>query len=169
MSRNIVLIGMPGAGKTTVGKILSEKLGFDFVDMDDFIEKESGKTIPELFDVSENHFRNIESMAVKKLSTNSNFIIATGGGVVKNRINIEELKKNGVIVFIDRPLENIASDVEISKRPLLKDGVHRLYNLHKERYELYKEYSEFRVVNDKKIEDVVETIMGSDELRKAEA
>ncbi len=159
MSRNIVLIGMPGAGKTTVGKMLYERLELKFVDVDDFIVEESGKTIPELFDVSESHFRNVESEAIKKLSMDKSSIIATGGGVIKNEANIEELKKHGIIVFIDRPLGNIAEDVEISKRPLLKDGVQKLYDLYEERYELYKKYSDFHVVNDRSIEAVVDRII----------
>ena len=130
-----------------------------FVDVDDFIVEESGKTIPELFDVSESHFRNVESEAIKKLSMDKSSIIATGGGVIKNEANIEELKKHGIIVFIDRPLGNIAEDVEISKRPLLKDGVQKLFDLYEERYELYKKYSDFHVVNDRSIEAVVDRII----------
>jgi shikimate kinase len=159
MGRNIVLIGMPGAGKTTVGKMLYEKLDLKFVDVDEFIVEESGKTIPELFDVGESHFREVERRAVKKLSMGKSSIIATGGGVIKNKENIEELKKQGIIVFIDRPLENIAGDVEISKRPLLREGVQKLYDLYKERYELYKKHSDIHVINDSEIEDVVDKII----------
>jgi len=159
MSRNIVLIGMPGAGKTTIGKMLYERLELKFVDVDDFIVEESGKTIQELFDVSEVHFRKVESEAIRKLSMDKSSIIATGGGVIKNESNIEELKKHGIIVFIDRPLGNIAEDVEISKRPLLKDGVQKLYDLYDERYELYKKYSDFHVINDRSIETVVDRII----------
>lgn len=159
MGRNIVLIGMPGAGKTTIGKMLYEKLELKFVDVDEFIVEESGKTIPELFDVGESHFREVERRAVKKLSMGKSSIIATGGGVIKNKENIEALKKQGMIVFIDRPLENIAGDVEISKRPLLKEGVQKLYDLYKERYELYKKHSDIHVMNDSEIEDVVDKII----------
>ena len=159
MGRNIVLIGMPGAGKTTIGKMLYEKLELKFVDVDEFIVEESGKTITELFDVGESHFRDVESRAVKKLSMGNSSIIATDGGVIKNKENIEELKKKGIIVFIDRPLENIAGDVEISKRPLLKDGVQKLYDLYDERYELYKKHSDFHIMNDCEIEDVADKII----------
>lgn len=159
MGKNIVLIGMPGSGKTTIGKTLHRKLGLKFVDVDEYIEEESGKSIPELFSVSESHFRDVESDAIRKLSMDSVTVIATGGGVVKNYLNIKELKKNGVVIFIDRPIEDIAGDVEISKRPLLKEGVERLYELYDERYELYKKYSDFHVVNDSKIDDVVEKII----------
>jgi len=159
MGKNIVLIGMPGSGKTTIAKALNRRLGLKFVDVDEYIEKYSGKSIPELFSVSESHFRNFESEAILRLSMDHSLVIATGGGVVKNNININRLKKNGVIIFIDRPIENIAGDVEISKRPLLKDGVNKLYDLYNERYELYKKYSHFRVVNDSEIENVVENII----------
>ena len=159
MGRNIVLIGMPGAGKTTIGKILYEKLELKFVDVDEFIVEESGKTIPELFDVGESHFREVESRAVKKLSMGNSFIIATGGGVIKNKENIEELKKQGIIVFVDRPLKNISGDVEMSKRPLLKGGVQKLYDLYDERYELYKKHSDFHIMNDCDIEDVADKII----------
>lgn len=159
MSKNIVLIGMPGAGKTTIGKMLHERLKRKFMDMDEFIVEESGKTIPELFALSERNFRDVESMAVKKLSMENSAIIATGGGVVKRKENIDELKKQGIIVFIDRPLANIEGDVEISTRPLLKDGIRQLYDLYEERYEIYKNCCDFHVMNDREIEDVVDTII----------
>lgn len=155
MSKNIVLIGMPGAGKTTIGKKLREKLNRRFVDTDDFIVKESGKTIPELFAVSEDHFRDFESAAVTTLSREDSLIIATGGGVIKRRENMDELKKNGIIVFIDRPLADIAADVELSSRPLLQDGLGKLYALYDQRYELYRSYSDFRVLNNHGVEEAV--------------
>ncbi|MGE5628032.1 MAG: shikimate kinase [Solirubrobacterales bacterium] len=159
MKKNIVLIGMPGAGKTTIGKILSERLQLEFIDVDDFIEKESGKTISELFNINEEHFRSVESKACRTLSNNYPIVIATGGGVVKNPTNMEALKSTGFVIFIDRPIEDIAGDVEISKRPLLKDGLQKLYPLYNERYDLYIKYSDLHVFNDKKIEDVVDKII----------
>lgn len=159
MGKNIVIIGMPGCGKTTIGKILSKRLKYNFVDLDEFIEKESGKTIPELFTKGEDFFRDLEREAVVKLSSKENLVIATGGGVIKNHLNIRDLKKKGVIVFIDRPAENIAQDLEVSGRPLLKDGVHKLYELFNERYELYRRYCDFSIVNDNGIEKVIELII----------
>ena len=159
MNKNIVLIGMPGCGKTTIGKILSEKLEVKFIDVDQYIEQKSGKAIPELFKISEEYFRRLESEAVHDLREEKASIIATGGGVVKNYLNMKKLKENGVIIFIDRCVENIAEDVEVSKRPLLKDGVNRLYELFNERYELYKKYCDFDVINNRSIEEVVEKIL----------
>lgn len=159
MKKNIVLIGMPGCGKTIIGKTLYKKLEFDFVDIDRYIEEKSGKLIPELFKEGEDYFRNLEREAVNELSKEENLVISTGGGVIKNYSNIEDLKKNGVVIFIDRPVENIAQDVEVSHRPLLKDGVQKIYELFNERYEMYKKYSDFHVVNDSNIENVVEQII----------
>jgi shikimate kinase len=160
MSKNIVLIGMPGCGKTTLGKIISENLGLKFFDVDQCIEEKSGKLIPQLFDVSEEHFRGVESDVVHELSKEKTSVISTGGGVIKKLINIERLKETGVIIFIDRPVDSIASDVEVSTRPLLKDGVHKLYELFNERYELYKKYCDIHIMNDSDIDETVERIMG---------
>lgn len=159
MYKNIVLIGMPGCGKTTIGKILSSRLEYNFVDLDEYIEQISGKTIDQLFNKGEGYFRALEREAVGKLSNGENLVIATGGGVVKNYLNIRDLKEKGVIVFIDRPVENIAQDVEVAGRPLLKEGVHKLYELFNERYELYKEYCDYHIVNDKDIEKAIKIII----------
>jgi shikimate kinase len=157
--KNIVLIGMSGCGKSTIGKILSKKLGFKYIDIDQYIEQKNGKTITELFINGEEYFRSLESEAIHDLREERTSVIATGGGVVKNYLNIKELKENGAIVFIDRCAENIAGDVEIANRPLLRDGVNKLYKLFNERYELYKEYCDFHVINDGSIEEVVERII----------
>ncbi|WPC44464.1 shikimate kinase [Clostridium sp. JS66] len=159
MSKNIVLIGMPGSGKTTIGKILYEKLRTDFIDMDDYIEDREGKTIPDIFKNGEEYFRKLEKEAVCEVSRKKSAIISTGGGVIKNLSNIENLKKNGIVIFIDRPVENIAKDINVLSRPLLKDGVGKLYELLDERYELYKKYSDFQIENNGKIEDVIEKIL----------
>ncbi|AKA68781.1 shikimate kinase [Clostridium scatologenes] len=159
MSKNIVLIGMPGSGKTTIGKILYEKLRTDFIDMDNYIEDREGKTIPDIFKNGEDYFRKLEKEAVCEVSAKKSAIISTGGGVIKNFSNIENLKKNGIVIFIDRPVENIAKDINVLSRPLLKDGVGKLYELLDERYELYKKYSDFRIENNGKIEDVIEKIL----------
>lgn len=156
--RNIVLIGMPGCGKSTIGKILADRLNYKYIDSDSIIEEKSGKSIEELFSIGENHFRKIECEVIKEASLEKNSVISTGGGVIKNSVNVELLKKNGTVVFIDRPIENIALDINMSKRPLLKEGTARLYELYKERYEMYQKSCDIRITNDTSIEDVVKRI-----------
>ena len=72
---------------------------------------------------------------------------------------MEALKKNGIIFFIDRPIESIAANLKMGKRPLLKDGIHRLYSIYNERYELYRKYSTVQIVNDSTLEDAVNKII----------
>lgn len=154
--KSIALIGMPGCGKTTIGKLLARKLNYEFVDMDKFIEKTSKKTVKELFAISEEHFRDIESDACKTLSDLSKAVIATGGGVVKREDNIQFLRKNCVIVFIDRTTEDILADIDYKSRPLLADDYREnLCRLYNERYALYKKYSDFWVVNNKSLGCIV--------------
>ena len=93
MWKNIVLIGMPGCGKTTLGKILNKELSMEFYDMDNYIERKTDKKISELFEKGENYFRDIESLACEELSKNKNVIISTGGGVIKRKENIDFLKE----------------------------------------------------------------------------
>jgi Shikimate kinase len=120
VKKNIVLIGMPGCGKTTIGKELSNMLNLEFCDIDEYIVTTQGKQISEIFENGEEHFREIETKAVEEVSKTFPKIVSTGGGAVKRVKNIEILRENGIIIFINRPIENIASDVDIKSRPLLK-------------------------------------------------
>lgn len=158
MKSKIVLIGMPGCGKTTIGRILSKQLKINFYDMDDYIEKISSSTIAELFEKGEEYFRDIETQACRDLAQKKDILISTGGGVVKRKENIDILKEDSIIIFLDRPVENIFKDVDVSKRPLLKDGKQKILNLYEERYELYKEAADEVVINDGNIKDVVNEI-----------
>lgn len=155
MKSRIVLIGMPGSGKTTIGKILAKQLKIKFYDMDDYIQEMTSKTIAELFEKGEDHFRNIETQACRELSEKNNILISTGGGVIKKKENIDILKQDSMIIFLNRPVENILQDVDVSKRPLLKDGKEKVLNLYKERYELYKEAADKIVINNGTINDVI--------------
>ncbi|MCI6188432.1 MAG: shikimate kinase [Clostridium sp.] len=159
LKSNIVLIGMPGCGKTTVGKVLAKRLGYKFCDMDSYIQEISKKTIKELFEPGEENFRDWETKACEELSKCRNTIIASGGGVVKREKNIEILKKSCTILFIDRPVERIINDVDINSRPLLKDGKERLYNLYDERYELYKKAADIQILNKGYLRDTIDIII----------
>ena len=151
MEKSITLIGLPGCGKTTVGNLLSDKLKYEFVD-------KQQKSIIELFRNGEDYFRNIETETCKVLGEKSKTIISSGGGVIKKSINIEYLKKNSIVVFIDRPVENILGDIQVEKRPLLANGKEVLYKLYDERYDLYKKYCDYRVENTGSLDEIVDKI-----------
>lgn len=159
MIKNIALIGILGCGKTTVGKALSEKSGIAFIDLDEYIEKKYNTTINEIFKQGEDVFRKMETEALKEVSTNIPSIISTGGGVIKKQENMEILKENSIIIFINRPIDNIAADIDISFRPLLAEGPSKLYSLYKERYPLYKKYADYEIINDKDVDSIVNQIM----------
>lgn len=146
-NKNIILIGMPGCGKSTIGRFLSQKTNMKYCDVDDYIEAKENKAIADIFKYGESYFRDIEEKAVKELSSLEGYVIAAGGGVILRKGNIDNLKKNGIIIFINRPLDEIALDVEISKRPLLKEGKDKLYKLYEDRYDLYKKYCDYEVFN----------------------
>ena len=158
--KSIALIGMPGCGKTTIGKLLAEKLGVEFYDMDLYIESTAKMTIKELFEISEEHFRDRETEACEALSTLDSVVVSTGGGVVKRKNNIEFLRKNCTIVFVDRSVEDIISDINHESRPLLADNYRdRLLQLYDERFELYKESCDLIIKNESSLEEVVEQLV----------
>lgn len=157
--KNIVLIGMPGCGKSVIGKILAEKLDMNFLDLDSYIEASTKLTIREIFKAGEAGFRDIEDKAVLKVSEKTDVVIATGGGVVKRYENILNLKKNGIIIYINRSTQSIAADIDIELRPLLAKDPYELYRLFEERGSLYKKYCDYEVMNIRNIEDVVKDII----------
>lgn len=158
MKDKVVLIGMPGCGKSTIGKLVSNELNLKFFDMDNYIEEMTSKTIPELFEKGEEYFRDFETLACKELVRKHNVLISSGGGVVKRKENIEILKKEAYIIFIDRPLEELLNDIDITKRPLLKEGREKLINLYEERYELYKSAADKIVKNDKSLRETEDDV-----------
>lgn len=157
--KNIILIGMPGCGKSTLGRALAESLHRSFVDADTFLEEKEGKSIPELFAVSEDYFRDAEERTIEALATRESLVIATGGGVVKRSVNIERLKKTGTIYFIDRRLEDIAGDVEVSTRPLLAEGSGKVYTLYHERIALYRKAADEIIENTGSLESVLQRLL----------
>lgn len=154
---NIVLIGMPSCGKSTIGKEIALKLNKEFVDSDTEIEKRIGKKISDfLTKDNEEEFRDLESDVIKELSVRNNLVISTGGGVIKRDENIFSLKLNGKVFFIDRPLEllQITNDRPLSRNfPDLK-------KLFTERYSKYLNSADFVIINnddiDKSINQIIE-------------
>jgi shikimate kinase len=159
INKNIVFIGLPGSGKTSIGKLVSERLLLPFYDVDEYIERKEGRLIREIFLQGEDYFRTLESQAIKEISELYPSVISTGGGSVKIPSNMEILQKNSTIFYINRPIENIIQDIDISSRPLLTEGVLKLYRLYEERYPLYKKYSDMEVLNNATFQEVVDNIV----------
>ncbi len=149
---------MMGCGKSTIGKMLAEEIGYNFVDCDEYLENKYNKTIPECFEISEKYFRDLESECVKELSLQSGNVLSTGGGIVLRAENIEVFKDD-VVIFINRPIENILSDVDKSNRPLINNqDSSKVLEIYNSRIELYKSSCDFEIVNDGSIEAVLNEI-----------
>ena len=157
--KNIILIGMPGCGKTTFGRKLAEELGRDFYDADEVLVMRERRTIEDFFAESEAAFREAETRTLKYLAEMEGVIIATGGGAVTRPENMELLSKNGTIVFIDRKPEKIYATINDVVRPLLADDKLRLFNLYNDRIELYKEYATYLIGNNGASEETVEKLL----------
>jgi len=122
MKTGIALTGFMGAGKTAVGRALAEKLAREFLELDSLIVRKAGKTIPEIFEQGgEVAFRELEIEVVKEVAGKKNAVIACGGGVVLNKINIDRLKKECVIVYLTASPEAILKRTlaDENERPLL--------------------------------------------------
>ena len=143
MKSNIALVGFMGTGKTDVGRLLAEKLGKDFIELDELIERRAGKTIPEIFQQDgEIAFRELEIEATREAAEKKNAVIACGGGVVLNQINVDRLREHGVIVYLtaspEAILQRTSSDTD--ERPLLvaedkASKVEKLLNFRRPFYE----------------------------------
>ena len=123
MKSSIALIGFMGVGKTVVGKVLAKKLGKKFIELDTLIEQKAGKSIPEIFqEAGEVAFRELEIEVTKEVAQNKKQVIACGGGLVLNKINIDRLKKDAVIVYLTASPKVILKRVSAGgeERPLLK-------------------------------------------------
>ncbi|MDK6855045.1 shikimate kinase [Aerococcus sanguinicola] len=156
---NLILIGMPGSGKTILGQALAQKLSLDFLDMDQEIERVSGRSVSEIFEEGEAAFRALESQLACELGQAKGLIIATGGGVVKDPDNIKALKKGGKVYFIDRPLDQISADINSDQRPLLKGRLDQLQVLYQERYPLYQAAADFHIPNQGSLDQCLKTII----------
>ena len=132
--QNIVLTGMPGSGKSTVGRILAQEMGREFVDTDTEIIRLAKKPIADIFaQRGENGFRELESQVIQQLSQRTGLVIATGGGAILRAENLRRLRQNGRIYFLDRPLEDIQPSDD---RPLSRDR-EALEQRYAERYPRY--------------------------------
>lgn len=151
---NIILIGMPGSGKSTIGRHLAAKLSKKFVDADAQIVSAAGMTIPEIFSQSgEAGFRQIESKVLSDLGKYSGLIIATGGGCVTRECNYAHLHQNGTIFCLDRQLSKLPTD----GRPLSQKG--KLEEMYRIRHPLYQRFADYTVDNNDTPDNCVRQIL----------
>ena len=151
---NIILIGMPGSGKSTIGRHLAAKLSKEFVDADAQIVSAAGMTIPEIFSQSgEAGFRQIESKVLSDLGKYSGLIIATGGGCVTRECNYAHLHQNGTIFCLDRQLSKLPTD----GRPLSQKG--KLEEMYRIRHPLYQRFADYTVDNNDTPDNCIRQIL----------
>lgn len=152
--QNIILIGMPGCGKTTVGTILAQKLGRKFVDADAVLTKNAGITIPEIFaSEGEAGFRTRETLTLKEVCKQSSLVIATGGGCVTRQENYDILRQNGTIVWLHRELACLPTD----GRPLSQ--ANNLNDMYRVRKPLYEAFADISINNNASPEDAAQRLL----------
>ena len=140
MRKPVLLIGMMGCGKSTVGRLLAERMGVPLIDLDGEIARAAGKSIPEIFaEEGDAGFRVHETAALARALTRPNCVIATGGGIVTREENIRMMREKGVVVWLCRPLEDMIADVRQDTRPnLAGDKAERMRTLYAQREHLYE-------------------------------
>lgn len=141
-NKTIILTGMMGAGKSTVGSVLSRKLKLGFIDLDTLIEKNQKMSIPEIFKtLGEEAFREMEYNTINSVKTGQKLIISTGGGVVENKKNIEKLRQTGRIYYLEASANTLYERIKgDTKRPLLmtkdpKKTLEEILNKRRAKYE----------------------------------
>lgn len=163
MKTSVALIGFMGTGKTAVGKTLAEELNKSFVELDAYIENKADKSINDIFKDGETAFRELEIAAVKDIYMSENQVIACGGGVVLNRINIDRLKQYAVVVYLTAtPLIIMKRTQGDYNRPLLNDPnrLQKINELLKFRRPFYERAADFTVNTSRSnIREVVSTIV----------
>ena len=141
--RNVVLIGMPASGKSTVGRGLAGKLGREFLDTDDLIVRRAGTPITKIFaSRGESAFRDLETAVIRDVSLSGGRIVSTGGGAILRRENVDALRSNGILIFLDRPLDDL---VPTSDRPLA-DEAGKIRALYEMRVPLYRAAADLTVL-----------------------
>ncbi len=162
MGKNIVLVGLMGAGKTTVGECLAEKYKLIFTDSDEVIERDTKMSISQIFaERGEAYFRELEKTAISMLSSKNGRVISTGGGALENEENIENLKKNGVLVYLKASPEILYKRIKKQNhRPLLQNEkpLETLRILLQQREKNYLKADIIIETDDKTIEKIVDEI-----------
>ncbi|MBP3452870.1 MAG: shikimate kinase [Clostridia bacterium] len=149
LERHVFLIGMPGCGKSSLGKRVAGNMRIPYVDMDQRISDIVGCTVSEMFErYGEQAFRNAETNTLIQLTRETPSLISTGGGTVLRENNRAIMRNSGVIVLIDRPLEEILGDIKLDRRPLLaQKGLGEVERLYHERIDIYRSVADFVMDN----------------------
>lgn len=156
--KNLVLIGMPGCGKTKVGIALSQLLNMPLVDTDQLIVEADGRSIPDIFaQEGETAFRDMETAAAKRAAAMDGTIIATGGGIVLREENMKALAATGVIFFRNRDIAAIAGE-DHGGRPLIGDDKERIYRLYDQRITYYQKYAQYTISNTNTVDEAARLI-----------
>ncbi len=165
---NIVLIGMPGVGKSTVGVILAKVLGYQFIDADLVIQKEEGKLLKEIIaEVGPEGFIEVENRVNASIQAERS-IIATGGSVIYGREAMEHLQEIGTIVYLELPYEELAkrlSDIK-GRGVVLREG-QTLRDLYEERTKLYEKYAEITIDEEGlNVEETIDAILKLKDMKR---
>lgn len=149
LERHVFLIGMPGCGKSSLGKKVASNLRIPYVDMDRRITDTVGCTVTDIFErYGEQAFRNAETNTLIQLTREQPSLVSTGGGTVLREENRAIMRNFGVIVLIDRPLEDIMGDIKLDRRPLLaQKGLGEVERLYHERIDTYRAVADFVLNN----------------------
>lgn len=146
---NIILSGFTASGKTTLANYLAQKLNYKFIDLDAYISSKTNKAIAEIFETEgESGFRIIESKYIKEISALNDCVISVGGGTILNSTNVKNLKKNGVIVFLDVSVETVIRRVSSSNfisNDNLSEQENAIKQLLSGRLPIYKAVSDFAI------------------------
>lgn len=158
--KNIVLIGMMGCGKTTCGRLLSQRLGLPLVDTDQLIIEREGMPVSDIFaQKGEGYFRDLETRIARELGGGTDRIIATGGGLPLREENRAALRENGVVFFLNRPPERIFASVDLADRPLAQQGRENFLRRFREREPLYRAAAHFEISDPASPQAAVEKIL----------
>lgn len=159
--KNIILIGMPGCGKSSLAKILAQKFSMNLIDTDKQIENDENKSISKIFlDNGEKYFRELESQAIKKIPINKNLIVALGGGAPVYKNNAKIIKNLGTVIYLfcseKTILKNLSSDY---KRPVIQNSPAQIKNLLAKRNLIYLKCCDFVLnCNDKNLNEIAEKL-----------
>lgn len=140
LDRHIFIIGMPGCGKSSLGRKVASTMGLNYVDTDARIEQAAGCPVTQIFEkYGEQAFRAAETNVLIQLTREPGSLVSTGGGMIMRETNREIMRNHGIILLVDRPLEEIMSDIKLNRRPMLAaKGLPEVERLYHERIETYR-------------------------------